>query len=342
VLGTREHAIKRFQTAADKVNVDQSPAHPHIKQCWLSAAEQMRLATAATTQVQNEQHQMRSASQAKIALGPLTMTSEYFVKADLAVSPPAKHLWRQAAQLSLATIVPFIQHCLLRDTLSGNEAHFADQDLARLRRARQLADAAACCEEAHVDSAAASAYQELRKAELELRLAVLDLNAAGSSDNRGPKTKGVPLLRWCEQQRRIAICTASAPGALTTTIEERQQAQLYADAQFVRACWLCKTMARVVRTYAAKAVLNFPTASSDRVMHSLDAFLKQIVEEAAVLTDPRFFTLMDSAVDALEEGQCQTEQSGRVRATREAENCRQPLHRAVQVLCRIHSDGCLT
>jgi hypothetical protein len=310
-------AIKRFQTAADKVNVDQSPAHPHIKQCcWLSAAEQMRLATAAITQVQNEQHQLRSALQTKIALGPLTTTSEYFVKADLAVSPPAKHLWRQAAQLSLATVVPFIQHCLLRDTLSGNEAHFADPCIARLQRARQLAYAAACCEEAHMVStdSASSAYHELKKAEFGPRLAVLELDAAGSSDNRGSKTQGVPLLRWCEQQQRSAICTVSAPGALTTTNEERQQAQLYADAQFARACWLCKTMARVVRTYAAKAVLNFPTASSDHVMHSLDAFLKQIVEQMAALTDPRFYTLMDSAVDALEEGQCQTEQSGRVRA----------------------------
>jgi hypothetical protein len=316
----RDHSAKqRFLAAADKVNVDQSPAHRYIKQCWLNAVEQMWLAIAAPARTDYEQHQLCCRVQEKLAQGPLATAAEYFVKADLAVSPQAKDLWSQAAQLTLETTVPFVQQCLQQDPHAENQATFAHDYKKLLRRARHLADAAACCEKTIADptDSTASTFHELPNAELQLRLAVLKWDAVVPFGNRGCWTQCLPLLDWCVQVPRTAVCMISPPGAPPVSAEQHSETQRNADARVTRAAWLCRTLARVVRVYAATRAPASHATKSDRVMTSLTAFLRQVVDETVTLADPLYTTFMDSAVDAVEEGQRQMEQSGRATATRE-------------------------
>jgi hypothetical protein len=69
--------VERCIQAADRVNTDQSPAHPHIKQCWLNAAEQIRLACASANDSDIALHKLRSSLYEKIAQGPLTTVADY-------------------------------------------------------------------------------------------------------------------------------------------------------------------------------------------------------------------------------------------------------------------------
>jgi hypothetical protein len=200
-------AIQQFRAAADKVNVSQSPAHPHIKQCWLSAAEQLSLAVAATTEIEYKRHQQRSTVLQRLALGPLATAADYFVKADLAVSPQAKDLWRQAAQLSLTTVVAVIQCCYLHVKVEENgDADFTYGAAESMQRTRQLAEAAACCEQADANPAdSTAATVELQKAELQLRLAVLEWDAVVPLDSRACWGYCDLLLEWCVQRKPPSV-----------------------------------------------------------------------------------------------------------------------------------------
>jgi hypothetical protein len=317
----QEHtAIRRFRAAADKVNVWQSPAHPHIKQCWLSAAEQISLAVAATTEIECKRHQQRSVVLQRLVLGPLATAADYFVKADLAVSPQAKDLWRQAAQLSLTTVVAVIQCCYLHVKVEeGDEADFTFGAAESMQRTRQLAEAAACCEQADANPAdSTAATVELQKAELQLRLTVLEWDAVVPHDSRACWGGCDLLLEWCVQRTRTAI--GAPPGVPPVGAQQQQEAQQSAHIRTARAAWLCAIMARVVRAFAAPCVAGELPSSSYLIMHSLTAFQRQVVDEAAILADPLYSTLMDSAVESLEESQRQIEQSGRVKATKEEQD----------------------
>jgi hypothetical protein len=317
----QEHTtIQRFRAAADKVNVSQSPAHRHIKQCWLSAAEQMRLADAATTEIEYKRHQQRSVVLQRLALGPLATAADYFVKADLAVSPQAKDLWRQAAQLSLTTVVAVIQCCYLHVKVEeSGEADFTYGAAESMQRTRRLAGAAACCEQADGNpSDSTAATLELQKAELQLRLAVLEWDAAVPHDSRACWGCCDLLLEWCVQQTRTAI--SAPPGVPPVGAEQQQEAQQSAQIRTARTAWLCTITARVVRAFAAPCVAGELPSSSYLVMHSLTAFQRQVIDEAATLADPLYSTLMDTAVEALEESQRQIEQSGRVKATKKEQD----------------------
>jgi hypothetical protein len=313
-------AIRWFRAAADKVNVCQSPAHPHVKQCWLSAAEQMRLAVAATTTIDYKRHQQRSVVLERLALGPLTIAADYFVKADLAVSPQAKDLWRQAAQLSLTTVVAVIQCCYLHVKVEeSGEADFTFGAAESMQRTRRLAEAAVCCEQVDGNpSDSTAATLELQKAELQLRLAVLEWDAAVPLDSRASWGGCDLLLEWCVQRTRTAI--SAPPGVPPVGAGQQQEAQQNAQIRTARAAWLCAITARVVRAFAAPCVAGELPSSSYLVMHSLTAFQRQVVDEAARLADTLYSTLMDSAVEALEESQRQIEQSGRVKATKEEQD----------------------
>jgi hypothetical protein len=193
-------SMQRFIAAADKVNVDQSPAHRYIRQCWLNAAEQMRLAIATTMVSENKQHQRRSRVHTNLAHGPLATAAEYFVKADLAVSPQAKDLWRQAAQLTLETAIPYVQQSHLRDPFTE---YTTCADEMSMQRVHHLAEAASCCEHVH---AVEGTFQELRKAELQLRLALLERDAAAPPDNLGCWSCCMPLLDWCLVCLLCSVC----------------------------------------------------------------------------------------------------------------------------------------
>jgi hypothetical protein len=177
----QEHnTIQRCLAAADKLNVDQSPAHPHIKQCWLNSAEQMRLATAAITEAQYKTHHLRSALQERLALGPLAAAASYFNTANLAVSEQARDLWQEAAQLLLNSTLPMIQYYLQQESvesLTGYEVTCKNSTAVPLRRARQLAVAAACAEQVDVDLTCTETVRELRKVAVQIRLALLQWDA---------------------------------------------------------------------------------------------------------------------------------------------------------------------
>jgi hypothetical protein len=293
--------IQRFLAAADKVNVHQSPAHPHIKQCWHNAAEQMSLAIAATTVTEHKRYQQRSAVQEKLALGPLCTTAEYFIKAELAVTPNAYHLWRQAAQLLLETTVLLVESCLLQGTVEDEgDAGFTCDDAVQLQRVRRLVAAATCCEKATSDltDVVTGALHELRRSELQLRLAVLDWDAPDSVDS----LDCTALLDWCAHRPQRAVSTLPPPDWPPLSAEEQQDAQRNADERLMRAGWLCNTMARVVKVYTTAGVSGVVAAAGNHVAHSLCAFVRQIVTDTDPLADPLYSTLIDTAVDALEQG----------------------------------------
>jgi hypothetical protein len=301
--------MQRFLAAADKVNVDQSPAHPHIKQCWLHAAEQMRLAVATTMVSENKQHQRRSRVFTNLAHGPLATAAEYFVKADLAVSPQAKDLWRQAAQLTLETTIPYVQQSRLRDPFT-EYATCADE--MSMQRAHHLTEAARCCEHVH---ASEGTFQELRNAELQLRLALLERDAAVPPDNLGCWSCCMPLLDWCAQRPRTAACMMSLPGVPSVSAAAQSETKHDPDGRVARAAWLCRTLARVVKIYAALGIPGPHILTSDRIVGSLTAFQRQLIEGAVTLPDQSYSIHLDAAVDALEESQRLVEQSGREPST---------------------------
>jgi hypothetical protein len=308
--------MQRFLAAANKVSVDQSPAHPHIKQCWLNAAEQMRLAIAGATMTEYRQRLQRSAEQEDFAVGPLTTAAEYFVKAELAVSPQAKDLWHEAAQLLITSLLPVVQRCLLRDPSFALEWNVSEDETPQLRRVHELAKAAVCCEQTDADmTPQAEVFQELRKAALQLRLAVLEWDAAVPFHNARCWTQCMPLLDWCAQRPRSAACMISPPQALPVSTGRQQEAQRSAETRINTASWLCESMARVVRVYAAASVSDPLAARSDRIVQSLETLIERIVGEAVTLADPPYFTHLDAALDALEESQRQAEQSRRETTT---------------------------
>jgi hypothetical protein len=293
--------IQRFLAAADKVNIHQSPAHPHIKQCWLNAAEQMSLAIAATTVTEYRRYQQRGAAQEKLALGPLCTSAEYFIKSELALTPKAYHLWRQAAQLLLETTVLLVESCLLQGTVEDEgDAGFTSEDAVQLQRVRRLVAAATCCEQATSDltDVVAGALHELIRGELQLRLAVLDWDAPDSVDS----LDCTALLNWCAHRPQRAISTLPPPDWPPMSAEEQQEAQRDADERLTRAGWLCNTMARVVKVYTTAGVNGVVGAAVYHEAHSLCAFVRQIVTDTDPLADPLYSTLIDTAVDALEQG----------------------------------------
>jgi hypothetical protein len=309
--------MQRFLAAADRVKVDQSPAHPHIKQCWLDAAEQMRLAVAATTMTEYRQRLQCSAEQEDFAVGPLATVAEYFVKADLAVSAQAKDLWHEAAQLLITCLLPVVQRCLLRDPSFALELNVSEEETPGLRRVHELAKAAVCCEQADADltNPEPEAFQKLRKAALQLRLAVLEWDAAVPFHNARCWRQCMPLLDWCAQRPRSAVCMISPPWALPVSTGRQQEAQRSAETRINTASWLCESMARVVRVYAAASVSDPLAARSDRIVQSLETLIGRIVDEAVTLGDPPYFTHLDAALDALEESQRQAGQSRRETTT---------------------------
>jgi hypothetical protein len=95
-----------------------------------------------------------------------------------------------------------------------------------------------------------------------------------------------------------AACALSPPGVPPVSAEQRQEAQLTADAEIERASWLCKIMARLVRKYAVAHVSG--QLISGRVMQSLTSLAWQVVEGTVTLLDPVYFDNMDAAFDAVE------------------------------------------
>jgi PHD/YefM family antitoxin component YafN of YafNO toxin-antitoxin module len=97
-----ERAIIRFLAEADKVCRETSPAHPHIAECWLQAAEDLRQVAelnskeiVSTYRVEKMRESARVRSQ--LAAGTFTVAGTYYAKSKRSTNLLAKELWNEAA-----------------------------------------------------------------------------------------------------------------------------------------------------------------------------------------------------------------------------------------------------
>jgi hypothetical protein len=146
---TRAHelaAAQRMLATANKVNANQSPAHKHIKQCWLIAAEQTQLAAEAASNAQCKAHKLHSSMHQRLALGPLATAADYFAKAACAATPLAKELWSEAAHVQLTATLALVQRCgIAGEPIQIQQAEFTEEEAALVQRARMLAEGAVLC-----------------------------------------------------------------------------------------------------------------------------------------------------------------------------------------------------
>jgi hypothetical protein len=313
-LSTREspehNRMQRLLSKASRVNVEESPAHPYIKQCWLNAAEQMRLAVASTRAKKSAQHRLHSSLLEKLAMGPLAMVAHYFWKADRTASQQAQELWTAAAKALLEAAVAPMQRCIdgcLWAAEKEKGVQYVHEEEVLDCTARQLADAAACCERVHVDQDGAtpsSPEQLLRIAELQLRLALIEGDAVPDEKrcrdgadfdlNRYEKCRGSceAQLTWCAQQH-TPVTTLRPPGAPPVSAEQQRQGQCKAEARIERAAWLCEVLTPLARMYARAGEDAAVVGAADKIRCTMDKLVNQIDEDKAVHED---LVLLISAV----------------------------------------------
>jgi hypothetical protein len=299
-VSPEQKVIERFLAAADKVNVDQSTAHPHIKQCWLNAAEQMRLAVASSVEHVSEQHKARSSLQEKIALGPLTTAASYFNKADRAATLQAKELWTAAAQaLMQAAVIAMKRYLSCHHVNAGMDSQLLCEDEGHEERARNFVAAASCCEQIghEAPNVADHKLRRLRQAEFELRLAVIE-------GDTGPDAKGRQcddwfelgcnryerckvscrrLLSWCQKQRTPIPEALAPPGAPPPVSTGHQEAaQRLSDARLDRAIWLCGILAQLVRMFAIADTSSVVVAAADTARESWEELVNEVARGTSI------------------------------------------------------------
>jgi hypothetical protein len=298
-VSPQQWVIERFLAAADNVNVDQSPAHPHIKQCWLNAAEQMRLAVASTAEHVSEQHKTRSSLQEKIALGPLTTAASYFAKADRAATVHAKELWAAAAQaLMEAAVTAMKRYLSCHHVYAGMDSQLLCEGEGHEERARNFVAAAACCEQIghEAPNVADHKLRRLRQAEFELRLAVIE-------GDTGPDAKGRQcddwfelgcnryerckqscrrLLSWCQKQRTPVPEALAPPGAPPVSAEQQEAAQRLSDARLDRAIWLCGILAQLVRMFAVADLSSVVVAAADTARERWEELVNEVARGTSI------------------------------------------------------------
>jgi hypothetical protein len=305
-LSTREspehNRMQRLLSKASRVNVEESPAHPYIKQCWLNAAEQMRLAVASTRAKKSAQHRLHSSLLEKLAMGPLAMVAHYFWKADRTASQQAQELWTAAAKALLEAAVAPMQRCIdgcLWAAEKEKGVQYVHEEEVLDCTARQLADAAACCERVHVDQDGAtpsSPEQLLRIAELQLRLALIEGDAVPDEKrcrdgadfdlNRYEKCRGSceALLTWCAQQQ-IPVTMLRPPGAPPVSAEQQQEVLCKAEARMGRGTWLCEVLTPLALIYARAGEDSAVVGAADKIRCTMDNLVNQIDEDKTVHED---------------------------------------------------------
>jgi hypothetical protein len=299
-VGAEHERIQRLLSKASRVNVEESPAHPYIKQCWLHAAEQMRLAVASTRERKSAQHKLHSSLLEKLAMGPLAMVAHYFWKADRSASQQAQELWTAAAKALLEAAVAPMQRCIDGCLWEAEKTvQYVHEEEVLDCTARQLADAAACCERVHADQNGAtpsSPKQLLQEAELQLRLALIEGDAVPNEErcrdgadfglNRYEKCRGSceALLTWCTQQQ-IPVTALRPPGAPPLSAEQQRQGLCKAEARMGRATWLCEVLTPLARVYARAGEDSAVIGAADKIRCTMDKFVNQIDEDKAVHED---------------------------------------------------------
>jgi hypothetical protein len=306
-----QKTMKRFLAAADKVNVDQSPAHPHIKQCWLNAAEQMRLAIAATAsdEMKSRVFKMLSFHQERLAVGPLTSAASYFARADRASSEQARELWRRAAQQQLQATMSLVERC----TNKGLAVQFDQEEWDSVQTVRRLADAAACCERlVSLDTTATpNALRCLLQAELQLRLVVPDwygtVPHCHEPDKRTRLRKNCTnLLEWC-QARSVGTSMPSpvqrnavgSGGQGTSASWFENYPPPSAEQRVERAIWLCGVLTHLGHLYVAASDSFVDIHAVDRCGSLLSNYFGEVLEGRTIYVCIHKTAHVDAVVDAL-------------------------------------------
>jgi hypothetical protein len=306
-----QKTMKRFLAAADRVNVDQSPAHPHIKQCWLNAAEQMRLAiaAAATDEMKSRMFKMLSFHQERLAVGPLTSAASYFACIGRATSEQARELWRRAAQQQLQATTSLVERC----TNKGLAGEFDQEEWDSVQTVRRLADAAACCERlASLDTTATpTALRCLLQAELQLRLIVPDWYSTvprwHEPDERTRLRKNCTnLLEWC-QARSVGTSTptpvqrntvgSGGHGASASWLENYPPPS--AEQRVERAVWLCGVLTHLGHLYVAASESFVDIHAVDRCGSLLSNYFGEVLEGRTIYVCIHKTVHVDAVVDAL-------------------------------------------
>jgi hypothetical protein len=310
-VSPEQNVIERFRAAADKVNVEQSPAHPHLKQCWLNAAEQMRLAVASTAEHVSEQHKTRSSLQEKIALGPLTTAASYFAKADRAATVQAKELWAAAAQaLMEAAVTAMKRYLSCHHVYAGMDSQLLCEGEGHEERARNFVAAAACCEQIghEAPNVADHKLRRLRQAEFALRLAVIEGDTVPDAKGRQCddwfelgcnryercKVSCRRLLSWCQKQQTPipeALAPPGAPPPVRTEhqarlSEHQEGAQRLSDARWDRAIWLCGILAQLVRMFAVADLSSVVVAAADTARESWEELVNEVARGTSIYATP--------------------------------------------------------
>jgi hypothetical protein len=309
---TEQRAMQRFRAAADKVNVDQSPAHPHIKQCWLNAAELMRLAIAAGDGRTRAQYRQRAFQQERLARGPLTAAAHYFAKAaSRGTTPQLQSLWKEAARLQLQVTVALLER-YHRPNVDRME--FNKQEWAQVQRARARAEAATCV--VHASTGAATVLQQ---AELQLRLAVVAWDAVPGRQ-QGIELRGdcSVVLKWCHDWSAGALVPTPAPDEPAPACDGDTPGK---ERRVGRAVWLCRVLTDLARLYAtAGDVIMIPV---DRLCALLSLYTERVFDSMETYVSPKCSAQIDVAVEALVESQRQVIVSNRAGAGPEEQQATQ-------------------
>jgi hypothetical protein len=278
--------VERCKKAAEKVNVDQSPAHPHIKLCWLNAAEQMRMATAAINDSDIDLYKLRSSLYEKIAQGPLTTAAEYSANSAHAPTAQSRDLWLQAAQALQETTLPLMKRC--HSLRAYNTLEYTEAEADLVRRASQLAEAAACSQQVHSYQTAAPPCTLLRlhEAELQLRLTVLAwderLAKAHRRIDRWHRCRELcmTLLYWCHHHPAVRCAALVAPDEPPMSAQQQQEAHRRAEQRVERAIWLCEALTVLAGMYASAVRSSEVIVAVERAMPALKELVNEVVEES--------------------------------------------------------------
>jgi hypothetical protein len=312
-----QKTVKRFLTAADKVNVLQSPAHPHIKQCWLNATEQMRLAIAAVAsdEMKSRVFKMLNLHQERLAVGPLTSAASYFACTGRATSEQARELWRRAAQQQLQATMSLVERC----TNKGLAEEFDQDEWDSVQTARRLAEAAACCERlVSLDTTATpTALRRLLQAELQLRLVVPDwygtVPHCHEPDKRTRLRKNCTnLLEWCQARsvdtsmpspvQRNAV-GSGGQGTSASWLENYPPPS--AEQRVERAIWLCGVLTHLGHLYVAASESFVDIHAVDRCGSLLSNYFGEVLEGRTIYVCIHKTGHVDTVVDALGKSQRQ-------------------------------------
>jgi tetratricopeptide (TPR) repeat protein len=296
-----QRMMKGFVAAADQVNVDQSPAHPHIKQCWLNAAELMRLAIAAVDDYTGTHHKKGGFRQERFALGPLATAAGYFARArSTAATPQAQSLWNEAARLQLDASVALVA----RPRKQWEErVEFTGDEWKQVQRARELAEAATCC--VRVSRGTAT---PLQLAEAKLRLAVVG-EFAQSGEAYGRKhlrSRCADLLKWCAELSPATLTPPLAPDEPEASGEDASAGWLditppSAEQRVKRAVWLCGVLTHLVEVYSTDPGSLAVFDAADKIYRRLSEYFEEVLDSSKIYVSPENTADIDVTVETLVE-----------------------------------------